>query len=312
MINQFNKSYSLFLTVSLIFISVSCKKNTVVPPVVSPVDVINEIPNEVPDLAFGAWSAKNVTLPVNYDEATQTTGSKTVDINVNFSKRITKVSKYIYGNNANCFTGWMQSDAALMQKMNQLNMGIMRIPGGSLSDVYFWDRKGVYENYVIKSYDPPLTDIPSTITPWIGRRVQDYENWSMGIDQYYQMMQQTATTGMVTVNYGYARYGTSTNPVATAAHLAANWVRTDNGKSKFWEIGNEVSGSWEAGYEIDLSLNKDGQPKRITGDLYGKHALVFIDSMRVAARQIGKEIYIGVVCDQESNSAMPIPYPMLF
>jgi len=127
----------------------------------------------------------------------------------------------------------------------------------------------------------------------------------MGVSQYYQMMQQTATTGMVTVNYGYARYGTSANPVATAAHLAANWVRADNGKSKFWEIGNEVSGSWEAGYEIDLSLNKDGQPKRITGDLYGKHALVFIDSMRVAARQIGKEIYIGVVCDQELNSAMP-------
>jgi hypothetical protein len=199
----------------------------------------------------------------------------------------------------------MQSDAALMQKMNRLNMGVMRIPGGSLSDVFFWDRKGIYENYAIKSYDPPLTDIPSTISPWIGRRVQDFENWSMGIDQYYQMMQQTGTTGMATVNYGYARYGTSTNPVATAAHLAANWVRADNGQSKFWEIGNEVSGSWEAGYEIDQSLNKDGQPKRITGDLYGKHALVFIDSMRVAARQIGKEIYIGVVCDQEYNSAMP-------
>jgi len=230
---------------------------------------------------------------------------KAVDINVNFSKRITKVSKYVYGNNANCFTGWMQNDAALMQNINKLNMGVMRIPGGSLSDVYFWNRKGIYENYAIKSYDPPLTDIPLTIEPWIGKRVQDFESWSMGIDQYYQMMQTTGTTGIVTVNYGYARYGTSSNPVAQAAHLAADWVRTDNGRSKFWEIGNEVSGSWEAGYEIDQSLNKDGQPKRITGDLYGKHCLVFIDSMRQAASEIGKEIYIGVVSDQAVNTEMP-------
>jgi len=302
----FKKPYYLFLSVVLILVIVSCKKNAVTPVIDPPItDPVIETPNEVPDLAFGAWSSKSITLPSSYDDVQQTAGSKTVDINVNFSKRITKVSKYVYGNNANCYTGWMQNDAALMQKMNQLNMGVMRIPGGSLSDVYFWDRKGVYENYAIKSYDPPLTDIPSTISPWAGQRVQDFENWSMGVNQYYQMMQQTGTTGMVTVNYGYARYGTSANPVATAAHLAANWVRADNGKSKFWEIGNEVSGSWEAGYEIDLTLNKDGQPKRITGDLYGKHALVFIDSMRVAARQIGKEIFVGVVCDQEYNSAMP-------
>ena len=302
----YDKILTLLFTFSLVLSIVSCsKKGNVIPPVVPPVDVAIDTPNEVPDLPFGAWSSKNATLPSNYDNVPQTSASKDMDVKVNFSKRITKVSKYVYGNNANCFTGWMQSDAALMQKMNQLNMGVMRIPGGSLSDVYFWDRKGVYENYVIKSYDPPLTDIPSTISPWAGQRVQDFENWSMGVNQYYQMMQQTGTTGMVTVNYGYARYGTSANPVAIAAHLAANWVRADNGKSKFWEIGNEVSGSWEAGYEIDLSLNKDGQPKRITGDLYGKHALIFIDSMRVAARQIGKEIYIGVVCDQEYNSSMP-------
>ena len=301
-----NKPYHLFLSLVLIFVAVSCKKNGVTPVVDPPItDPVIETPNEVPDLAFGAWASKNITLPASYDDVQQTASTKTVDINVNFSKRITKVSKYVYGNNANCFTGWMQNDVALMQKMNQLNMGVMRIPGGSLSDVYFWDRKGIYENYAIKSYDPPLTDIPTTISPWAGQRVQDFENWSMGVNQYYQMMQQTGTTGMVTVNYGYARYGTSANPVAIAAHLAANWVRADNGKSKFWEIGNEVSGSWEAGYEIDLSLNKDGQPKRITGDLYGKHALIFIDSMRVAARQIGKEIFIGVVCDQELNSAMP-------
>ena len=282
----------------------SCKKKSAIIPVVPPVDLIIETPNSVPDLPFGSWISKSIASPSGYDDVAQIDGLKSVDINVNFSNHITRVSKYVYGNNANCFTGWMQNDSPLMQNMNKLNMSVMRIPGGSISDVYFWDRKGIYTNYALTAYDPPINDIPSTISPWIGRRIQDFENWSMGIDQYYQMMQQTSTTGIVTVNYGYARYGTSANPVAEAAHLAADWVRNDNGRSKFWEIGNEVFGSWEAGYEIDQSLNKDGQPKIITGDLYGRHAVVFIDSMRQAARQIGKEIYIGAVCLEAAGSGM--------
>ena len=248
-------NYVIF-SVIVMLVTGGCNQKSVVIPVKPPVVVI-ETPNQVPDLPFGAWSSKSLTLPSVFEDVSQTSVVKSVDINVNFSKHITKVSKYVYGNNANCYTGWMQSDAPLMQKMNKLNMGVMRIPGGSISDVYFWNRKGIYTNYTLTAYDPPINDIPSTISPWIGRRIQDFENWSMGIDQYYQMMQQNGATGMVTVNYGYARYGTSANPVTEAAHLAANWVREDNGKSKFWEIGNEVSGSWEAGYEIDQSLNRE-------------------------------------------------------
>jgi hypothetical protein len=296
-----------FLPLAILFwVACSCQKKSVTPPVDTVVDdPVIETPNDLPDLPFGAWSQKTAQIPSTFDDVPQSTGLTAVNVAINFSKRIARVSKYVNGNNANCYTGWMQNDAALMKNINNLKMGVMRIPGGSISDVYFWNRKGVYENYAVKSYDPPLLDIPSTISPWIGKRLQEYENWSMGVDQYYQMMLQTEATGMVTVNYGYARYGTGSNPVAQAAHLAADWVRYDNGRSKFWEIGNEVSGSWEAGYEIDQSLNKDGQPKRITADLYGRHALVFIDSMRFAANQIGKTINIGVVCDQVVNNEMP-------
>lgn len=300
--NLFDKRISYSVLCFLTLIGFSCKDKSAAP--VEPPAIVIETPNEVPDLPFGSWVSKNISMPTNYEDVPQVTGLKSADINVNFSKHITRVSRYVYGNNANCFTGWMQNDAVLMQNMNKLNMGVMRIPGGSISDIFFWDRKGVYENYALKSYDPPIKDVPLTITPWLGLRVQDFESWSMGIDQYYQMMQQTGTTGIVTVNYGYARYGTGPNPVAEAAHLAANWVRQDNGKSKFWEIGNEVFGSWEAGYEIDPALNKDGQPKIITGDLYGKHCLVFLDSMRQAAREIGKEIFIGAVCLEDPNSGM--------
>jgi len=113
------------------------------------------------------------------------------------------------------------------------------------------------------------------------------------------MLSQTGSTGIITVNYGYARYGTSANPVATAAHLAADWVRYDNGRTKYWEIGNESYGNWEAGYQIDVTQNKDGQPAIITGALYGQHVKVFADSMRAAAQQTGATIYIGATLYQQ-------------
>ena len=49
---------------------------------------------------------------------------------------------------------------------------------------------------------------------------------------------------------------------------------------------------WEAGYRIDLTKNRDGQPEFVTGALYAQHFAVFADSMRAAARAIGKTICV--------------------
>ena len=128
--------------------------------------------------------------------------------------------------------------------------------------------------------------------------------WQTTPDQYYTLRKNAdVEQGLITVNYGYARYGTSDNPVAKAAHLAADWVRYDKGRTKFWEIGNENGGPWEYGWMIDTALNKDGQPQIITGELYGKHFKVFVDSMKSAAGEIGATIYIGgqVVIDGPSS-----------
>src|SRR2546421_3147469 len=115
----------------------------------------------------------------------------------------------------------------------------------------------------------------------------------MSVDNYYNLLQQSGSQGIITINCGYARYGTASKPVAVAANLAADWVRYDNGRTKYWEIGNEDNGTWETGYRIDLSKNKDGQSQVISGDLYGKHFKIFADSMKKAAQDVGKTIYIG-------------------
>jgi hypothetical protein len=121
------------------------------------------------------------------------------------------------------------------------------------------------------------------------------------------MLQQTNNQGMITINYGYARYGTGADPVAAAAHLAADWVRYDNGRTKYWEIGNENFGDWEAGYRINTTNNHDGQPEFLSGQLYGQHYKVFADSMKKAAQEIGKTIYIGAVMSESAPQSWWTP-----
>src|SRR5450756_1777570 len=83
----------------------------------------------------------------------------------------------------------------------------------------------------------------------------------------------------------------------------ADWVRYDKGRTKYWEIGNENYGDWEWGYRIDVDANKDSQPEYLTGALYAKHFKVFADSMRKAAVQTGKTIYIGAVMQESSTQS---------
>ena len=184
----------------------------------------------------------------------------------------------------------MVTEPTLLTHITNLHPKIIRFPGGNLSSVYFWNA----------APGNPPADAPSKLLDANGNEIdpgywygKNTDSWTLSLDNYYNMLQQTNNEGIITVNYAYARYSTAANPVAAAAHLAADWVRYDNGRTKYWEIGNESNGTWQAGYRIDVSQNKDGQPEIITGDLYGRHFKIFADSMRAAATEIGKTIYIG-------------------
>ena len=239
------------------------------------------------------WQAKTWATPSSVT-VTKPSSSGAAIITVDMSKEITKVSNYIYGNNANPFMGQIATDATLMSNITTLSPNILRFPGGSLSDVYFWNQSSQ------APADAPTQLLDnsgntSTAGYWYGNSPQ---TWTMTVDNYYTVLQQTGATGLITVNYGYARYGTSANPVAAAAHLAADWVRYDKGRTTYWEVGNEIYGTWEAGYRIDPTLNKDGQVQIQDGTTYGKHFQIFADSMRAAAAEVGNTtIKIGIVVD---------------
>jgi len=246
------------------------------------------------------WEPKQFVVPANTNMGLTSTAKPTDTINIDMNKVIVKVPTYLFGNNVNSWMGQMvdgkNSNPSLMQYLMDLNPHILRFPGGSISDTYFW-------NAPVNS---PPADVATTIYNggqaqtvgasyyWYGTHPSS-DSWTISVDNYYNVLQQTNSTGIIIVNYGYARYGTGATPVQTAAHLAADWVRYDKGRSKYWEVGNEVAGDWEACYQIDTKMNKDGQPQIITGALYGQHFKVFADSMRKAAQEIGVSIKIGAV-----------------
>jgi hypothetical protein len=224
-----------------------------------------------------------------------------VTVTIDAADIITKIPRSEFGHNANTWMTAMITEPVFMQHVHQLQPHIIRWPAGSGSDGYFWNRA---------PGDLPA-DVPRMMPDKSGKKKYTNFFWgrptggrSASVDDYYEMRRETGNEGLITVNYGYARYGTGPNPVATAAHLAADWVRYDHGRTRYWEVGNENFGDWELGYRIDTTQNKDGQPEFLTGRLYAKHFKVFADSMRKAAAELGVTIYIGAV----TAEAPPVGY----
>lgn len=91
----------------------------------------------------------------------------------------------------------------------------------------------------------------------------------------------------VCVNYSLARYIDEDDPVGKAARYAAEWVydvNIDQGLGvKYWEVGNENYGKWQAGFEVE--------GVQITGAEYGRDFCVFVDSMKA----VDPSIKVGAV-----------------
>ncbi len=240
-----------------------------------------------PGFFLDDWQERSAVFP-SHEMTEKPWKAATVNVKVEMDSVVNKIPHLIFGNNAVTYGKALIENARAISDLTNLKPNVLRWPGGSLSDHYFWNA----------SPSSKPGDVPEDFNVWYGMD----SNWAMSLDEYYDLLEETGSTGIICVNYGYARYGLSADPVAAAAHMAAEWVRYDKGRTRYWEIGNENYGSWEAGYEIDQSVNQDGQPKRISGKLYGEHCRVYIDSMRIAAAEVGNDIKIGVVAYDSEES----------
>ncbi len=234
------------------------------------------------------FEPKTAVLP-QYDLVDKPLTPPSVTIITDVSDTIGKVSKYVFGNALAVWIGSVNvTNNPLISYLKKMSPTLIRYPGGSWSDIFFWNGNPGDIPFLVPDGTDPGT-LPDTLGPQFGTG-----SWPTTVSNYYALRDSVNDTqGLITINYAYARYGLGPEPVKQAAHYAADWVRYDNGRTKFWEIGNENAGPWEAGWLIDTTTNQDGQPDTITGSLYGQHFKIFADSMRAAAFEIGATIYIG-------------------
>ena len=229
----------------------------------------------------------------------KTEKSPTVNSSIDFSKPLTKISKYIFGNNLGHWSNrkFLEQDNFIFRLKN-IGTSVVRFPGGNASNDYFWDAASLSQcpegtpSIIYKS------DFKKTTPP----KLANQGNFRTRPVDYYELLMRTKSTGSICVNYSMALYSEIENEekrVELAAEYAAAWVKDANIKRglgiKFWEIGNENWGKWQAGYNVKERGLID--PKK-----YGQHCRVFIKKMK----EVDPSIKIGVVGYQKPKSKNPI------
>lgn len=225
--------------------------------------------------------------------------SPTVYGEIDFSKPLTKISKYVYGNNLGHWTNrkFLDNDKFIFN-FKDAGFKVVRFPGGNASNDYFWDAENIGQcpdgtpNIIYKS------DFKKTTAPKLGNQ----GTFRTRPEDYYNFLLRSKSTGSICVNYSYALYSEiedETERVNKAAEYAASWVHDANIKRnlniKFWEIGNENWGKWQAGYNVKERGIID--PKK-----YGEHCRIFIEKMKA----IDPTIKIGVVGYQKPKTRNPV------
>ena len=216
-----------------------------------------------------------------------------------FSQPLTKISKYIFGNNLGHWTSrkFLEEDEFIFN-LKDMGIQVVRFPGGNASNDYFWDAADANDcpegtpSIIYKS------DFKKTTSPKLGTK----GSYRTRPQDYYELLMRTKATGSICVNYSFSLYSETEDEIKRvndAAEYAASWVYEVNIKNqlgiKFWEIGNENWGKWQAGYNVKERGIID--PKK-----YGEHCRVFIEKMKA----VDPSIKIGVVGYQKPKSRNPV------
>ncbi|MCX6975753.1 MAG: alpha-L-arabinofuranosidase, partial [Verrucomicrobia bacterium] len=133
-----------------------------------------------------------------------------VHVDVDASSVIRTIDSRHFGTNAVIWDTAFDTGTTI-SLLTELDNKVLRFPGGSLSDEYHWKNNTTLNNN------------------W---------QWPLSFDKFTHVVTTTGAQAFITVNYGT---GTPSE--------AADWVRYANITRslgiKYWEIGNEIYGSWE-------------------------------------------------------------------
>ena len=216
------------------------------------------------------WEPRNFAINFNnLDVQNEINSPANVQITINSNNIIAHVLPSHFGTNLTHFLGQsVLNDYEFIYNIKNLGKAILRYPGGNGSNQFFWD--GNVPSNILNDSQINVGDLI------------DGSGWRISPHNFKQVLDSTGGTGIIAVNASYARYGTSPNPIQTAASYAASFVRHMNqtlgANIKYWEVGNENYGSWQAGYIVNGDT--------IDGTKYGEIFNVFADSMKAADTSI--------------------------
>ncbi|NPA35803.1 MAG: hypothetical protein GXO47_03030, partial [Chlorobi bacterium] len=242
--------------------------------------------NAQSDFFHDDWQPKMFVHPGSSMEYTGSSTGGLADITINVDDTLNKILPTIIGNNLPAWRSSLLNNTTITEHIERLNIKTIRIPGGNWSNLWLWDGINHWDGSNQDGYSGTLKAYNDTENYIDEVKSEPTTSWNLSTDELLQICDEWNAQPQICVNYSLARYIDAANPVQQAAHYAAEWVRYVKSKGidvKYWEIGNEHYGSWEAGYIVEGDT--------ITGAEYGRDACVFIDSMK----QADPDIKIGIV-----------------
>ena len=181
------------------------------------------------------------------------------NITVNASSTLLTIPSEVYGTNMSTYTSSNNgSDPAYVTAMQVSGSRNIRWPGGSYADFVNWND------------------------------LQCQGSFEVTTPEYISFLQKFGGQMQAIVNFSGKWCGTQYTH-AQAVSLAAAWVswnltNTGSARAKYWEIGNEVYGSWETG-------GQGSAGSTLTGTVYGNYFADYYKAMKA----VDPTIQIGAV-----------------
>lgn len=210
-------------------------------------------------MAVALCSALVVDMGLPTEPVQAATLSSVDYVTVNAQDNITTIPDAIFGNNISEYVPQCDgSNTKVNNLMAASGEKIMRFPGGSYGDVYDWKKQGT-------------TD------------------WKVSTDEAIKFTNSFGGQLQPIVNFSGFWVGVQHTPAQTV-QFAVDWVKylnvTKKLGTKYWEVGNEIFGSWETGYT--------------NGKDYGTRFADFYKAMKAADPTISIGA-VGVGGDENNN-----------